>query len=67
MLASRVSRMRRGVERIRDLTAAQQDEAPIYEAPAAELHLAVVVSRVTVCGKSDMSCIFVARSLPESG
>jgi hypothetical protein len=36
MLASRVSRMRRGEpERIRDLTAAQQDEAPFYEAPAA--------------------------------
>ena len=36
MLASRMSRMRsRGPERIRDLTAAQQDEAPLYEAPAA--------------------------------
>src|SRR5438034_243498 len=36
MLASRVSRIRRrGPERIRDLTAAQQDEAPFYEAPAA--------------------------------
>jgi len=36
MLASRVSRMRRGEpERIRDLTAAQQDEAQFYEAPAA--------------------------------
>jgi hypothetical protein len=36
MLASRVSRIRRrGPERIRDLTAVQQDEAPFYEAPAA--------------------------------
>ena len=35
MLASRVSRMRRGEpERIRDLTAAQQDDAPFYEAAA---------------------------------
>ncbi len=36
MLASRVSRIRRGgPERIRDLAAAQQDQAPFYEAPAA--------------------------------
>ena len=36
MLASRVSRMRRGgPERIRDLTATQQGEAPSYEPPAA--------------------------------
>jgi hypothetical protein len=36
MLASRVSRMRRGEpERIRDLTAGEQDETPFYEAPAA--------------------------------
>jgi MoaA/NifB/PqqE/SkfB family radical SAM enzyme len=36
MLASRVSRIgRRGPERIRDLAATQQDEAPSYEAPAA--------------------------------
>jgi len=36
MLASRMSRIRsRGPERIRDLTAAQQVEAPSYEAPAA--------------------------------
>src|SRR5207244_2448973 len=36
MLASQVSRMRRGKpERIRDLTAAQQDEAPFYKTPAA--------------------------------
>jgi hypothetical protein len=36
MLANRVSRMRRGEpERIRDLTAAQKDEAPFYEAPVA--------------------------------
>ena len=36
MLASRMSRIRsRGPERIRDLMAAQQDEAPFYEAPAA--------------------------------
>ena len=35
MLASRVSRMQgRGPERIRDLTAAQKDEGPSYEAPA---------------------------------
>jgi hypothetical protein len=36
MLASRMSRIRsRGPERIRDLTADKQDEAPFYEAPVA--------------------------------
>jgi len=39
-LASRISRIRsRGPERIRDLTAAQQDEAPFYAAPAAAASL----------------------------